>query len=75
MFDNRQREEEKKEAQRAKQREAQREEKKVEAKNLELSILYESKNEQDSWLDKSHQANANPGQSNDTPSNRIGSGS
>ena len=65
--DNRQREEEKKEAQR--------EEQKEEAKSRELSILYESENEQDSWMDRSQQANANPGQSNDSPLHYMGSGS
>ena len=71
MFDNRQREEEKKQA----QRQQEREELKEENKSGELSILFESDNEQDSWMDKSHQANANFSKSNDDGSslNKIGS--
>ena len=65
MFDNRQREEEKK-------KEEKKEEEKEEAKSDELSVLYECENEQDSWMDKSQQANANFGHSIGSPDTRKG---
>ena len=60
MFDDRQREEEKKE------------EESEEAKSGRLSVLYECQDEQDSWMDKSKEGNANFGDSNDSPDIQIG---
>ena len=65
MFDDRQREEEKKE-------EEKKEVESEEVKSGQLSVLYECEDEQDSWMDKSKEANANFGHSIGSPDTRKG---